>query len=151
MRICLPRVPPADPCGSAHPEPAHDCPRGTETVLVAEDEAAVRGLIRIVLEGVGYRVIEARDGREALDIASRLNGTLHLLVSDIVMPGMNGRELAGSLRQVLPSVRVLFTSGYTDSVLVDTTNLGPGATFLQKPFSPGALLAAVRELLDSTL
>jgi PAS domain S-box-containing protein len=147
MRVCLPRVAAADPA-SLRPDPGQRVPRGSETVLVAEDEAAVRGLVRVVLETAGYRVMEARDGLEALEIASRRDGALHLLLSDIVMPGMNGRELACTLRRTQPSVRVLFTSGYTDSLIIDSGNLGPGTSFLQKPFSPAALLTAVRDLLD---
>jgi len=119
-----------------------------ETVLVAEDEAAVRGLVRVVLESAGYFVLEACDGREALDVARDHEGRVDLLVTDVIMPGMNGRDLSRALRQDRPDIRVLFTSGYTDSVVVQAGLLSPATSFLQKPFAPATLLEVIRDLLD---
>ncbi len=147
MRVCLPRVegkPPLDaPVESSSPRS-----KGMETVLVAEDEAAVRGLVRVVLESAGYFVLEACDGREAIDVARDHEGRVDLLVTDVIMPGMNGRDLSRVLRQARPGIRVLFTSGYTDSVVVQAGLLSPATSFLQKPFAPATLLEVIRDLLD---
>jgi len=121
---------------------------GTETVLLVEDEAAVRSVAREALEGHGYRVIEARDGVEALEAARRATGALDMLVTDMVMPKMGGRELARRLLAERPGLRVLYVSGYTDD---DTVCRGEAAdaTFLQKPFTMEVFAAKVREILDA--
>jgi PAS domain S-box-containing protein len=150
MKVCLPRIEGAV-VGEAPAESQPTRSRGVETVLVAEDEAAVRGLVRVVLESAGYRVLEACDGREALEVSKAHEGEVHLLVSDVIMPGMNGRDLSRSLRRVRPGLRVLFTSGYTDSVVVQPGLLMPGTSFLQKPFAPATLLEVVRDLLDRSM
>jgi CheY-like chemotaxis protein len=124
-------------------------PRGTETILLVEDEAAVRDLVRRVLAGLGYTVLQAREGEQALDICGQLRGPLHLLISDVVLPGINGWELARRLREVRPECRLLYMSGYTASVISQRGILEPGVPFLQKPFSPEALAHKVREVLDS--
>jgi PAS domain S-box-containing protein len=124
-------------------------PRGTETILLVEDEAAVRDLVRRVLAGLGYTVLQAREGEQALDICGQLRGPLHLLISDVVLPGLNGWELARRLREVRPECRLLYMSGYTASVISQRGILEPGVPFLQKPFSPEALAHKVREVLDS--
>ncbi len=121
---------------------------GTETILLVEDEESVRMIGRIALESQGYRVLEAECGADALRVAEGA-GDLHLLVSDMVMPEMNGRELADALRHRYPALRVLFVSGYTDDmVFLDGVRNAVDA-FLQKPFSPLGLARKVREVLDA--
>jgi CheY-like chemotaxis protein len=122
---------------------------GTETVLLVEDEAGVRAVAREALEGHGYRVLEARHGAEALEVARGHPGPIDLLVTDIVMPLMGGRELAQQLRAARPAVRVLFMSGYTDDVVVRRGVSDLTSAFLQKPFAMSAFARKVRETLDS--
>jgi PAS domain S-box-containing protein len=147
FRIHLPRVeaePPAMEPRVAEPGPLS----GTETVLVAEDEAAVRQLSQRALEREGYTVLTAADGREALSRVARHEGTIHLLVTDVVMPGMGGRELARRLRRLRPAIRVLFMSGYPGEAVAQPGGIAPGAPFLQKPFMPEELVRKAREVLD---
>jgi PAS domain S-box-containing protein len=122
-------------------------PRGTETVLLVEDEDAVRRIVKLTLESTGYRVIQARGGDEALAAARRHAGEIRLVITDVVMPGMSGRDLAERLGKDWPDVRVLFVSGYTDDAL-SRHGVASGAAFLQKPFSPSDLARKVREVLD---
>ena len=122
--------------------------RGSETVLVAEDEEAVRRLMHDVLESRGYRVLIAGDGDEALHIARHFEGEIDLLVTDLVMPEINGRELARAVRERRPSVRVLYISGYIGRASIRVAELGPRTSFLSKPFSPQSFARKVRLLLD---
>ncbi len=147
FKVFLPRVDGAvDPWrGDAAAGPT---PGGSETVLVAEDEAAVRGLLCQVLAAKGYAVLEAANGAEALGVAEGHPGPIHLVVADVVMPDLGGRELAERLRLGRPGLRVLYVSGYTDDAILRRGALEPGAAFLQKPFSPAALARKVREVLD---
>jgi PAS domain S-box-containing protein len=124
-------------------------PRGTETVLLAEDEDEVRALVRQVLQGGGYTVLEARDGAEALAVATRYDGPIDLLVTDVVMPGVDGRGLAERLSGRYPRLKVLYLSGYTDDAVVRRGVSQEEAHFLQKPFSPAVLARKVREVLDA--
>ena len=121
---------------------------GTETVLLVEDEDQVRGLARTVLDSYGYTVIEARDGAEAEQIGRRGNEYLHLMVTDVVMPGISGLELATRLSKVRPGMRVIFMSGYPDEVIGSRGALAEDVAFLQKPFSPEELARQVRDVLD---
>lgn len=121
---------------------------GTETVLIVEDEDGVRRLLRHVLEIRGYKVLEASDGEEALRVYEGAN-PVDLILTDMIMPRMGGRELAGRLFGMDPNVKIIFMSGYTDDVLVRTGELGRGMSFLQKPLRPEALASKVREALDS--
>jgi CheY-like chemotaxis protein len=123
-------------------------PRGPESILVVEDSLQVRTLIHDVLEMRGYRVFEARTPREALDVANQAEAHFDLLVTDVVMPGMNGRELAEALTAQLPDLKVVFVSGYGPDELTQY-GVKAGAGFLQKPFSPKVLASKVREILDS--
>jgi PAS domain S-box-containing protein len=123
-------------------------PKGTETVLVVEDEDAVRALVRIILREAGYRVLEASDGGAALAVAGRCQGPIHLLLSDVVMPVLGGRQLAERLLALHPEMKVLYQSGYTDDAVVRHGILQEKVHFLQKPYSPAALAAKVREVLD---
>ncbi len=124
-------------------------PRGTETVLVVEDEDAVRRIVKIALESTGYRVVEARSGPEALEAARVNAGGFRAVVTDVVMPGMSGRELAERLRRDRPDLKVLYMSGYTDDAVMRHGIVESGVAFLQKPFSPLALARKVRDLLDT--
>ncbi|HWI18600.1 MAG TPA: response regulator, partial [Vicinamibacterales bacterium] len=120
-----------------------------ETVLLAEDEDGVRELTLETLKRRGYRVLTAACGEEAIKLASSYEGTIHLLISDVVMPGMKGPELAERLRAMRPGIKVLFVSGYAADVV--TPNDLRQATLLSKPFSPAALASAVRASLDVPL
>ena len=123
-------------------------PRGTETVLVVEDEDAVRRIVKIALESAGYRVIEARNGPEALEAVRTHSGEIQLVVTDVVMPKMSGRELVERIVKDHPGVRILYMSGYTDDAVVRHGIVESGVAFLQKPFTPLALARKVREVLD---
>jgi two-component system, cell cycle sensor histidine kinase and response regulator CckA len=128
-------------------EPAN-VPEGHETVLLVEDEDAVRSLARLILRSCGYTVLEAQDGGEALLVAERHQARIHLLLTDLVMPRMSGRELADLMLDARPEVRVLFMSGYTDEAVLRHGVLEANVAFLQKPFSPAILARKVREVLD---
>jgi CheY-like chemotaxis protein len=123
--------------------------RGSEIVLLAEDAAAVRTVARQTLERYGYTVLEAPDGQSALGIAAKRQGPIHLLLTDVVMPDMNGQELARRLRTFLPNCRVLFMSGYTADTISRLGVLESGIAYLQKPFTPESLARKVRGVLDA--
>ena len=131
------------PAESAAVEP------GTETILLVEDEANLRYLARQFLEKQGYRVIEAADGAVAMQIAVAHEGTIHLLLTDVIMPGMNGRELAQRISEIRPNVKILYMSGYTENVIGRNGTLDEGVRLLQKPFSLHNLKNKVREVLDT--
>jgi PAS domain S-box-containing protein len=122
----------------------------TETILLVEDEANLRYLARQFLEKQGYRVIEAADGAVALQIAVAHEAVIHLLLTDVIMPGMNGRELAQRILEIRPNVKVLYMSGYTENVIGRNGTLDAGVRLLQKPFTLRDLKSKVREVLDST-
>jgi len=148
FKIYLPRV--DQPLELPAPTPAsRETPRGTETVLLVEDDEAVRTLARKMLASHGYTVLAAPSGADALELAASHAGPIHLLVTDVVLPGMSGRELAARFQSVRPGLKVLYTSGYTDEAIVHHGVLDPGIAFLQKPFTSGALARKVRETLDS--
>jgi CheY-like chemotaxis protein len=122
--------------------------QGSETILVAEDQRAVRTFTVAALRERGYRVLEASDGNEATAVAGRHSGELHLLLTDVVMPGMNGKELSERLKDLHPRMKVLFISGYTADVIAHRGVLDRGVAFLHKPFSPEEAARKVREVLD---
>jgi len=121
---------------------------GWETILLAEDEDGVRSLAREVLQSHGYTVLDAGRCEAALELAKSHPGTIHLLVSDIVMPGMSGQQLAGELAALHPGVRTLFISGYAEDTVLRYGVLAPGTAILKKPFTGDALPARVRQVLD---
>jgi two-component system cell cycle sensor histidine kinase/response regulator CckA len=131
-----------------HAEPGDSPPRGTETVLLTEDEQAVRELAALALEKQGYRVLKAADGPEALRLASEHGGEIHLLLTDVIMPGMKGKALAERMAEICPDIRTLFMSGYADSMVARHGLLEPGVSFIEKPFSLVDLARKVREVLD---
>jgi CheY-like chemotaxis protein len=149
FQIYLPRSKASLPPAEGGPERG-EVREGDETILLVEDEAAVRSLLGRALRGCGYTVLEAAGGADALRLAEQHAGPIHLVVTDVVMPGMNGRQVAERLAALRPGVRALFVSGYTDDAVVRHGLGGAEAVFLQKPFTPDALARKVRELLDRT-
>jgi DNA-binding NtrC family response regulator len=128
---------------------AGEAPRGLETVLVAEDDSAVRLLARVSLQRCGYRVLEASNPEEAVRIALDYTEPIHLLLSDVIMPESEGAPLIERLREGRPDLRLLYMSGYTDDAIVHHGVLDEGIPFLQKPFTPHALAQKVRRVLDA--
>ena len=123
---------------------------GSETVLLVEDNDFVLDLATIILRNYGYTVLIAHDGHEALKICSEHEGPVHLLITDVVMPGMNGHELAQEIESLCPTTKVLYISGYTNNAIVHHGVLDAGTAFLQKPFVPETLARKVREVLDKS-
>jgi hypothetical protein len=123
-------------------------PKGSEVILLVEDEDAVRKLARMILEASGYVVLDARNGREGLALCEAHEGPIDLLVTDVVMPELGGRELAEGVLKLRPGMKVMFMSGHTQDVVLKE-GVKKGTAFLQKPFTPIGLAQKVRETLDS--
>ena len=123
-------------------------PKGTESILLVEDEDAVRMLVRTILETGGYTVLDARDGREGLKLCQAHPGTIDLLLTDVVMPELSGRELAEAALKLRPGLKVVFVSGHTEDVIL-REGVQRGAVFLHKPFTPLQLAQTVRDTLDA--
>ena len=121
---------------------------GTETILVVEDEATVRGFTRTVLERQGYRVLDAEEGMEALRIASEFPDSIELMITDVVMPRMSGRELAERITALIPDLKVIFLSGYAEDAVAHHGVLDDNINFLAKPYNRDDLLTLIREVLD---
>jgi CheY-like chemotaxis protein len=121
--------------------------RGTETILLVEDNLQVRNLAAEILKRQGYTVLKAESGTEGLSVLARHPGPVHVLLTDVIMPDMNGKELFEQISRSNPDIKVLYMSGYTDNVIAHHGALAPGAHFLQKPFSVKTLCAKVREVL----
>ncbi|MFL5803436.1 MAG: ATP-binding protein [Roseiflexaceae bacterium] len=148
FKVYLPRTEEAT-AGASRPEAAEPLPRGSETVLLVEDEPAVRMLAARVLRGLGYTVLEATNGEEAMRIATEYLGAIQLLFADVIMPQVSGKGLAEQVIQVRPDIKVLFMSGYTENAIVHHGQLDPNVAFLQKPFTPAALAQMARAVLDA--
>jgi CheY-like chemotaxis protein len=146
FKIYLPLLPALAPAGV--PALGGGVPRGTETVLLAEDESEVRALARLALELSGYTVLSARDGREALEMGDRHAGRIDLLVTDVRMPRLSGRPLADALTARRPELKVLYLSGYLDDVVVRHDVAHHTAALLEKPFTPAQLARKARAVLD---
>jgi PAS domain S-box-containing protein len=148
FKIYLPRVdqPAEQVGGETHPV---GVARGTETILLVEDDPQLRELSSTVLTSRGYRVLAASTPEEGIAICQSNSGAIRLLVTDVIMPRMNGRQLAERVQKISPKIRVLYVSGYTDNAIVHYGVLEPGLWFLPKPFTLAALVAKVREVLDS--
>jgi two-component system cell cycle sensor histidine kinase/response regulator CckA len=145
FRVVLPLA-----CASTLPRIADDAVgdlRGTQTILLVEDEASVRAIARRVLAGLGYQVIEARHGADAIQMSSSHAGPIHLLITDVVMPEMGGRDLARNIRRQRPGLPILYISGYTDDELLQRGILETGAQLLRKPFIPNELAKAAKDLI----
>jgi two-component system, cell cycle sensor histidine kinase and response regulator CckA len=146
FRVCLPRI---------EDTPEEDVPLKAsaggqgETVLLVEDEDNVRRLLTLILRRCGYEVLEAASGHEALEIFNRRGSEIHLVLTDMVMPNMTGRELGERLETLRPNTKIMYMSGYTDDVLRGTGALSPGMSFLAKPLRPEMLAARIREALDA--
>lgn len=148
FKMYLPRVQQRPTAGKAREVRAQMRP-GSETVLLVEDEEVVRKLSRLILQTCGYTILEACDGVEALRLVAQQQGPIDLLVTDVIMPRLSGPEVAAQLSQTHPKIKVLFLSGYTGDAVVRHGILEADVAFLQKPFTPVALAAKVREVLDS--
>jgi CheY-like chemotaxis protein len=151
FKVYLPRIDQAVEVIAPTQALVDELSRGSETILLAEDEEAVCSLVRGVLESRGYDVLKTKGANEALEIGERHKKHIHLLLTDVVMPQMSGRELAEHLAPLHPETKVLYMSGYSDNAVVHHGLLDPGTTFLQKPFTPDALTLKVREVLDGAV
>jgi len=150
FRLYFPRDDHAPAETQAPPQGASTSVHGTETVLLVEDEEQVRSLTRVILGRNGYNVLEAQNPGDAVLVCEKYPAKIHLLLTDVVMPRMSGKELADRLAALRPEMKVLFMSGYTDSSIVHHGVLDAGIAFLQKPLSPDTLLRKVREVLDDS-
>jgi PAS domain S-box-containing protein len=148
FKVYLPRASETAPSRKSSPTLVK-LPKGTETVLLVEDEDGVRALGKAVLQSGGYKVLEARNGQEAIRVAQEHAGPIHILVTDMVMPRMSGRQLVDLLAPMRPKMGILFVSGYTDEVVLRHDLLGAGVAFLEKPFTPISLARKIREVLDT--
>ncbi len=133
---------------SEEPQPSEQLPNGTTLILLVEDEQRVRNLTRKLLEFCGYTVIEARNGVEALEICEKSGDKIDLVMTDVVMPQMGGRELTGQIAEQYPHIKLLFTSGYTDELMVKHDVNEANTDFIHKPFTLEALALKVRKVLD---
>jgi PAS domain S-box-containing protein len=148
FKVYLPQLATAvEKTAVAVPEPA--LPEGSETILLVEDEDVVRGLAAKILGQAGYRVLVAARGEEAITLCGQSTEPIHLLLTDVVMPEMSGKEVADRARALVPGLRVVFMSGYTDEAIVHHGVLDADVEFIQKPFTPSALVKKVREVLDA--
>lgn len=147
FKVYLPCADETTPTAKSSPD-LLKIPKGAETILLVEDENAVRTLSKLILQSSGYTVLEAQEGEEAVRLAHQFPGPIHLLVTDVVMPRMSGRQLAEQLVQAKPHLRTLFISGYTDEAVLRHGVLEANVAFLQKPFNPIDLAHKVREVLD---
>jgi CheY-like chemotaxis protein/two-component sensor histidine kinase len=125
-----------------------EVPRGSETVLIVEDDKEVRGLAARILENQGYKVLEASQGSEALPLCKEHQKPIHLMLTDVVMPGLDGRELAERAKSFHPGMKVLYMSGYTENTIIHHGVLEKGLNYIQKPFTVDGLARKVREVLD---
>ncbi|MEW6209192.1 MAG: PAS domain S-box protein [Acidobacteriota bacterium] len=148
FKVYLPRANEEETAEQAEARSA-EAPRGSETILIVEDEELVRRLTIDALEDIGYTVLEAKDGPEALRICEQHTEPIHLLLTDIVMPQMSGRDLARRVAGLRPEIKTLYMSGYTGTVIVNQNLLDAEKVFIQKPFTPRSLAQKVREALDS--
>ena len=124
-------------------------PGGSETILLVEDSDALRELNHELLQNMGYTILEAQDGRSAISVAERHAGPIHLLLTDVVMPGMSGKALAEELTHSWPAIKVLYVSGYTDNIVLEQTLIDPGVSYLQKPCTRDMLARKVRDVLSA--
>jgi signal transduction histidine kinase/ActR/RegA family two-component response regulator len=148
FKLCFPRSDEQSSTDEARSEPVASPPRGHETILLVEDDPQLRAMARTILVRQGYQVLDAPDAAEALTMSARFSGEIALLLTDVVMPKMSGRDLARALLETRPRVKVLYMSGYTDNAIVHNGVLDPGVSFLQKPITPDALARKVHQVLS---
>jgi CheY-like chemotaxis protein len=148
FKIYLPRT--DEHSKSTSSQGARDIARGRETILLVEDSQTLRQLARELLESDGYKVLEAANGAHAIKIAEKYAETIHLLLTDVVMPVMDGRKLADHMVQARPEIKVLYMSGFTDDAIVHHGVLKPGVALLEKPFTKASLTRKVRDVLAGT-
>jgi CheY-like chemotaxis protein len=149
FEVYLPRVAdaPVDASSDALPAPLG---QGSETILLVDDDEGVRSSIRDFLAMAGYTVLQASNATDAMGALQQHDGPVHLLITDVIMPGLSGRELAARIAALSPETKVLFMSGYTDDAIAQYGMLEPGAAFIQKPFSPRQFMGKLRQMLDGT-
>jgi PAS domain S-box-containing protein len=143
------QAPAPEPVVEAAPEPQPKPVPEPETVLVVEDETGIRALVRKILERQGYRVLDAPQADVAIKLCEEHQGAIQLVITDVIMPEMGGREMVERLAEIRPGIKVLYVSGYTDDPQVHAAHISQGSAFLQKPFTLGALLDKVREVLEA--
>jgi len=148
FKVYLPKWEGDSDSGKKEPTPIGEV-RGSETVLIVEDDDMLRNLAKKILHLYGYMGLEARDGNDALRVSEEHKGSIQLMVTDVVMPGMSGRELADRIQPLRPDMKILYMSGYTDNAIVHHQVLDPQLAFLQKPFTPEGLAGKAREVLDN--
>lgn len=151
FKVYLPRVDEAAPAVSARPPAVSEPATGTETILLVEDEDAVRRVARRMLERAGHTVVEVAHSRDAVQVCERHGGPIHLLLTDIVMPDLSGPELAARLRQAYPDLRVMYMSGYAAAALTHNGVVDENTIFVPKPFTSDVLLNKVRQALDTSV
>jgi len=147
VKVYLPRLD-GVPEAAIAKSPREEVPRGTETILVAEDESGLRDIVGRMLRGLGYTVLVGVDGEDALHVATAHEGPIHLLLTDVIMPGIGGRELYNSLAQLRPGLKVIYISGYTDDSVIAEGARSNQIPFLQKPFAAADLAKKIRGVLN---
>src|SRR5262249_10828280 len=149
FKIYLPRVDEKQTQPGAPNKPVAEIPAGTETILLTEDEQDVREIAREFLESGGYKVIEAQNGKDAIQLAAQHGDKIDLLLTDMVMPGITGQELAVRLQREHPGLAVVFMSGYSEHAATEMANADPSVRLMTKPFNRATILRAVGEILQS--
>jgi CheY-like chemotaxis protein len=148
FEIYFPRVPGKDTESETTQTVSTLSEDGSETILLVEDEQMVLNLTASVLKNAGYKVVTASTPKQALEAVARQTDPIQIMITDVVMPGMSGPTLANTLLSAYPEMKLIFMSGYTGAAVVENSFIRPGSAFLQKPFSPDALKAKIRALLD---
>lgn len=148
FKIYLPRASELSPAEKTSSFSLRAVQQGNETILLVEDEPGVRELVAEILSAIGYTVLSASNGDEAIEMSQRHNGTIHLLITDVIMPEMSGRELANRISAVRPDTRVLYITGYTSDAILHHGVLDEKIALLEKPFTPASIARKVREVLD---
>jgi CheY-like chemotaxis protein len=147
FKIYFPRTGESTP--ESPPKTEVELPSGSETILLVEDDTGVRKLTYQILQELGYTLLEATNGEQAVQVSARYADPVHLLLTDVIMPDTNGKVLADKLLENRPDLKVLFMSGYTDDAIAQHGVLDPGVAFIQKPLSVETLARKVRDVLDN--
>ncbi len=150
FRIYLPRYETVEPAKETDSRPSETVPKGEETVLLVEDDKSLTKVYTKFLETLGYKVLPASSPHEAIELAELYQGEIQLLMTDVVMPGMSGKDLWGILKERIPGLKCLFMSGYTANTIVHHGVLEEGVNFIGKPFTIGALASKLRKVLETS-